>query len=83
MRLISLYIENFGKLSNYSYDFSSKMNSIYEENGWGKTTLTVFVKAMLYGLNNKNERIKYTPWDKKDYFGGTLKIEDLVLKRLH
>lgn len=75
MRLISLYIENFGKLSNYSYDFSSKMNSIYEENGWGKTTLTVFVKAMLYGLNNKNERIKYTPWDKKDYFGGTLKIE--------
>ena len=42
MKLISLYIDNFGKLSDYSFDFSKTLNSLYEENGWGKTTLTVF-----------------------------------------
>ena len=48
MKLISLYIDNFGKLSDYSFDFSKTLNSLYEENGWGKTTLTVFIKSMLY-----------------------------------
>lgn len=75
MKLISLYIDSFGKLSNYSYDFSTKLNSIYEENGWGKTTLTVFIKSMLYGLNNKQERERYTPWKSLSSFGGSLIIE--------
>jgi len=75
MKLISLYIDSFGKLSNYTYDFSSKLNSIYEENGWGKTTLTVFIKSMLYGLNNKQEREKYTPWKNLSSFGGSLILE--------
>lgn len=75
MKLISLYIDSFGKLSNYTYDFSSKLNSIYEENGWGKTTLSVFIKSMLYGLNNKQEREKYTPWKSLSSFGGSLIIE--------
>lgn len=73
MKLLSLYIDNFGKISNYKYDFNSKLNTIYEENGWGKTTLTVFIKGMLYGLD-KTERLKYTPWKNLTSFGGSLVI---------
>ncbi len=75
MKLISLYISSFGKFNNYSYDFNQKLNSIYEENGWGKTTMTVFIKAMLYGLNDRTERAKYTPWNNLTSFGGSLVIE--------
>ena len=74
MKLISLYIDNFGKLSDYSFDFSTTLNSIYEENGWGKTTLTVFIKSMLYGLS-KNERTIYSPWKNVSSFGGYLVLE--------
>lgn len=75
MKILSLYIESFGKLSDYLFDFSPKMNSIYEENGWGKTTMSVFIKTMLYGFSNKAERERYTPWNNKNSFGGTMKIE--------
>ena len=74
MKMLSLYIESFGKLKDYSYDFSNTLNSFYQENGWGKTTLTVFIKSMLYGLNNE-DRIKYTPWKSLSSFGGLLIIE--------
>ena len=73
MKLLSLYIDNFGKLSDYKYDFNDKLNTIYEENGWGKTTLTVFIKGMLYGLD-KTERARYTPWKNLTSFGGSLVI---------
>ena len=74
MKLISLYIDSFGKLSDFSFDFTKEINSIYEENGWGKTTLTVFIKAMLYGLS-KNDRAMYTPWKSLSTFGGYLILE--------
>lgn len=74
MKLISLYIDNFGKLSDYSFDFSKTLNSLYEENGWGKTTLTVFIKSMLYGLN-RTERSLYAPWKNVSTFGGYLILE--------
>jgi uncharacterized protein YhaN len=74
MKLISLYIDNFGKLSDYSFDFSTTLNSLYEENGWGKTTLTVFIKSMLYGLS-KSERTIYTPWKNVSSFGVYLILE--------
>ena len=75
MKIISLYIESFGKLSDYLFEFSPKMNSVYEENGWGKTTMSVFIKTMLYGFSNKAERERYTPWNNKNTFGGTMIIE--------
>ena len=74
MKLISLYIDNFGKLSDYSFDFSKTLNSLYEENGWGKTTLTVFIKSMLYGLN-RTERSLYAPWKNVSSSGGYLILE--------
>lgn len=78
MRIIECYIENFGKLSAYTHKFSSGLNSTLAENGWGKTTLSVFIKSMFYGLNterrqalDENDRKKYAPWQGGRY-GGSL-----------
>ena len=81
MLLNKIHIENFGKLSNFSYDFNAGLNTICKENGFGKTTLATFIKAMLYGMNNrsvkdlsKNERKKYYPWQGGKY-GGYIEFE--------
>ncbi len=78
MEIKELYIENFGKLSKYRKNFSEGLNAFLEENGFGKTTLTVFIKAMLYGFDDtrklsldENDRKKYTPWQ-GGAFGGWL-----------
>lgn len=65
MKIKSLYISSFGKIKNYSLDLTGGINCIFENNGWGKSTLSVFIKAMFYGLNDtkrnvlENERIKF------------------------
>jgi len=81
MRLIKCYIENFGKLHAYEYDFNSNFNEIIELNGWGKTTFATFIKAMFYGLPKtskqkliENERKKYHPWQGGAY-GGFLEFQ--------
>ncbi len=81
MRILRLHVENFGTLKDLSLDFERGMNVLYHQNGWGKSTLAVFIKAMLYGLPasskrslDENERKKYTPWQGGAY-GGSLEIE--------
>ena len=81
MKLIELYIENFGTLSGYSYKFSDKINPILEKNGFGKSSLADFIKVMLYGLDDsrktgidENDRKKYLPWQGGS-FGGWLSFE--------
>ncbi len=76
MKLIKCYINNFGKLSDFSFDFSEDITVINEENGFGKSTFCAFIKAMFYGFNNTrtkkiadNERMKFTPWQ-GGIFGG-------------
>ena len=80
MKLLHCYVENFGKLHKFSYTFSDTLNVIEGENGWGKSTLAVFIKAMLYGLPAsrssdlaENERKRYAPWN-GEVFGGSLSI---------
>ena len=81
MRLISCYIENFGGIHKFSYEFKEGLNCILQENGWGKTTLATFLKAMFYGMEkstkrnlDENERKKYEPWNGGAY-GGNLVFE--------
>ena len=81
MKIKELYVENFGKLSKYRKTFSDGLNSFVEDNGYGKTTLTVFIKTMLYGFDetrrqslDENDRKKYTPWQ-SGAFGGWLVFE--------
>ena len=53
MKLLKCHIENFGKLSNFDYVFKSGLNTIKEENGFGKTTFASFIKSMFYGMDSK------------------------------
>ncbi len=78
MRILSCYIENYGRLHGLSLSFSDGMNQILAENGSGKTTLISFFRAILYGLPagtktnpQENERRHYTPWQ-GGRFGGSL-----------
>ena len=80
MKLLRLHVENFGKLQNFDYSFKEGLNILLEENGWGKSTLAAFIKAMLYGMPasskqslDENERKKYTPWQGGAY-GGSLEF---------
>ncbi|MEG1528411.1 MAG: AAA family ATPase [Clostridia bacterium] len=78
MRIISCHIDGFGKLVNLDYEFAPTLNSICQPNGWGKTTLAVFIKAMLYDIQDvrkdsicDNEYDKYKPFA-DCVFGGSL-----------
>lgn len=81
MRLIACHVDNFGKLSNVNINFNEGINIINEPNGWGKSTLAAFLKAMLYGFDSKKEpgafekeRKIYMPWQGGTY-GGELDFE--------
>ena len=78
MKLIKCYVENFGKLQKFTFNFKDGLNTIKEENGFGKTTFATFIKSMFYGLDNskseKSERKKYKPWQ-GGIFGGNIEFE--------
>ena len=80
MKLIKCHIENFGKLENFDYEFTEGLNTIKQENGFGKTTFASFIKAMFYGLEAKRntkaliDRKKYEPWQGGS-FGGNIEFE--------
>lgn len=80
MKLIRCHIENFGKLSGYDYEFEDGLNTIKEDNGYGKTTFASFIKAMFYGMESKRntkmliDRKKYMPWQ-GGAFGGNIEFE--------
>ena len=80
MKLIKCHIENFGKLENFDYKFTDGLNTIKQENGFGKTTFASFIKAMFYGLEAKRntkvltDRKKYEPWQGGS-FGGNIEFE--------
>ncbi|MBQ3234816.1 MAG: hypothetical protein IJA97_01495 [Clostridia bacterium] len=84
MKLISCYVENFGCISKKDYLFDGNLTSINEENGFGKSTLASFIKAMFYGLDAYRsnyskeeklpERLHYYPFNGGS-FGGNLTFE--------
>lgn len=91
MKINKIEIDNFGTLSNVSYDLRDGVNYICEDNGFGKTTLGAFIKVMFYGFDKEKskvadrERTKYKPWQGGVY-GGTIEFEvngkEYVLQRL-
>ena len=81
MKLLACKIENFGCLSDLSYQFQEGLTVIERPNGSGKSTFAAFIKAMLYGFPKtgprsaaENERKKYCPWQGGTY-GGSLDLE--------
>ncbi len=81
MRLISCYIEGYGKIKRREYTFERGVTTILGENGEGKTTLASFLKAMFYGLKPYRkgstefcDREHFYPFD-GGLFGGNLTFE--------
>lgn len=81
MKLISCYIESFGGLSGYKKQFNTEFDSFFQRNGTGKTTLSAFILAMLYGMDSLRstdkelkDRARYLPWGGGKY-GGSLTLE--------
>ena len=81
MKLLDCYVSSFGNLKDFAYKFGDKLNTVKEENGWGKSTFATFIKAMFYGLDDAkrtiedNERKRFTPWNSTEKFGGSLTFE--------
>lgn len=80
MRLISLYIKQFGCLANCKMTFDKNLTIKFADNGKGKSTLAAFIKAMFYGLENATKKDKFV--DRKHYaplngdsFGGSVTFE--------
>lgn len=76
MKITSCHIDNFGKISDLTINFSDGINVINEPNAWGKSTLATFIKAMFYGFDTKKEagafdreRNIYRPWQGGSYGG--------------
>ncbi len=81
MVITKIHVSSFGALNNVDFDFKNGINTIKEDNGFGKTTLSVFIKAMFYGFNKKgrtvktDERKQYTPWGSNSLFGGYIEFD--------
>lgn len=81
MRILRLHIENFGKLHDLDMEFQEGFHVICAENGWGKSTLAAFIRAMFYGLPcttrrslKENDRKHYQPWQ-GGAFGGSMEFQ--------
>lgn len=76
MILEKLYIDGFGKFSDYSLNFSPSIQILYGENEAGKSTIHAFIQAMLYGIpkgaSKKEIFFQYRPFSKALGFGGSL-----------
>lgn len=84
-------IENFGGLSNRSFDLTDGFNLIYGTNGRGKSTLMAFIKMMFYSKGGnekstdllKNSRKKYRPWNGSPMSGAIVFEHEGYEYRLH
>ena len=81
MRLLSYHIENYGKIQNADGAFVGGLTEFCEKNGYGKTTLASFIRAMFYGLPSFTARTKTFDDRQRFYpfsggkFGGNLTFE--------
>jgi len=79
IKIDNVFISAFGKLKNFSFSLGDGFNSVCQDNGFGKTTIAIFIKAMFFGFGKtktsrlgENERKRYTPWESNEKFGGYL-----------
>lgn len=78
MKLLKCHIVGFGNWKNQTIDFKDGLTSICEKNGFGKSSLASFIRAMFYGLERvtkaNNERKRALPFDGSPC-GGSLDFE--------
>lgn len=78
MKLLKCHIVGFGNWKNKTVDFQNGLTSVCEKNGFGKSSLASFIRAMFYGLERvtkaNNERKRALPFDGSPC-GGSLDFE--------
>ena len=81
MKILELHIHHFGALTNQKFSFTDGLNVFCQNNGFGKSTLLAYIKAMFYGFNEtkskslmESDRKKYFPWG-SGICGGSLTFE--------
>lgn len=78
MKLLKCHIVGFGNWRNQTIDFKDGLTSVCEKNGFGKSSLASFIRAMFYGLERvtkaNNERKRALPFDGSPC-GGSLDFE--------
>lgn len=81
MKLISCHIEGYGKIINKDISFKKELAQVIQPNGYGKSTISSFLKSMFYGLKTASaaskdflDRIHYYPFT-GNKFGGNLVFE--------
>ena len=69
MKIQSVTVSHFGKLTDRTFRFTDGINLIYGENESGKSTLAAYLKYILYGFPTKgprnaagNDKLHYMPW---------------------
>lgn len=74
MKITEIEIKCFGKLKNFTLRPTEGVNIIYGENESGKSTVMAFLKAMFYGAENGEKRLRFEPWDGQQA-GGSVTFE--------
>ena len=81
MKIKSCEIKSFGKLCDKTITFDDGITVIRGKNESGKSTLSAFIKYILYGYSGRgrdergNEKLRYTPWSGQKS-SGALILED-------
>ncbi len=84
MKIQSVYIRSFGKLKDFQMDFNCNFNVLKQTNGFGKTTLCHFIRAMLYGFKytrtkrggeNVSDAGVWLAWGSAEKIGGNLLVK--------
>ena len=80
MKIVSVHVVAFGKLKNEHITFRDGLNVVQNANGFGKTTLACFIRAMLYGFTYTRTKgvtdvSRFAPWDSTEKFGGSMVVQ--------
>jgi DNA repair exonuclease SbcCD ATPase subunit len=66
MRLRTLRVDGFGRISGRTFAFGPGLNVVVGRNEAGKSTLAAAIVASLYGLG-RGEKDRWRPWDASPY----------------
>lgn len=80
MKIVSVNVSSFGKLQNVKVDFQKGTNIFRYNNGYGKTTLAAFIRAMLYGFSyhrsgGVSDVSAYLTWNSTEKIGGNMVVK--------
>ncbi|MGN0165279.1 MAG: ATP-binding protein [Lachnospiraceae bacterium] len=76
MKIKTLYLKRFGRFTEKTIKLDDGINVIYGFNESGKSTISFFIFAMLFGLDDEKDKngeyIRFYPWTNEKDFGGSM-----------